>query len=86
MEPEATGIDHKTTKTSYRVELVPSLCVVQFHMRAGKHPREGNVGRSESAWGSGQERGWVSNEGSEGEIHDLFHKAGTDFTSAPKRG
>lgn len=33
--------------------------------------------------GLGELRG---NEGSEGEIHDLFHKAGTDFTSAPKRG
>lgn len=39
LEPEVIGIDYKTTNTSYRVELVPRLCVVQFHMCAGKHPR-----------------------------------------------
>lgn len=56
-EPEAKSIDNKTTETSYRVELAPTLCVVQFQILSGK-PSEEEVGVNDrvhraAGWGPG---------------------------------
>lgn len=68
LEPKARSIDNKTTKTSYRVELAPTLCVVQFQILSGKPPDKevGMDDRVHRAAGWGPRLGeCISKEGSE---------------------